>query len=128
MQRMSVSDAMTHISYYSPKVQSKIHHWYPKLQVAQKAAFDAWKEMELLFKEPPVFVLNHSYMQRRKNIISAWKVAWTTWETMSTEFETASSPEEEIEQLRQQVANLTAQLSSAHPCAPSDDQNPKAYT
>jgi hypothetical protein len=141
---MSLSDVMPIIDSYDPKMQSKIRYWYPKLQVAQKAAFDAWKEMEMLFKEPPIFVISHSYMERRNTIKSAWQTAWAEWENMSNGFETASCPEEEIEELRRQVAALSAQLSGSPPkggqalltdvssanlsaSAPTDDQNPKSY-
>jgi hypothetical protein len=102
-----VKDALLSIQSYDPIYQAKIRSWYPYLESAKKEAYEAWKQMEQIFYEPPIFVNQGVYMLQREKIISNWNKAWQKWQQMFNDFS----------------------LEPSAPPAPQDpiDQNPKSY-
>lgn len=128
---MSFSDAMLSISLYDPITQARMREWYPRLNSAKNAVFNAWKGLEHIFLEPTIPVYYGDYTKKRDKILSDWTTAWQTWTQLVNDFKIASttasptapsaSLAEQVAFLQQQIAQLSNRLASSE----SVDQNPK---
>ena len=123
------ADALLSINQYDAMYQMKLREWYPKLNEAKKEAYGAYKALEFIFMEPPIFVNDVNYTAKRIQATDRWNKAWQKWTQMYHDFSNTPlqpSLAEQVAMLQQQLVQLSNRL--AEPVIPSSapvDQNPK---